>query len=173
MVATPDGQPEWQFFHSKNMEIYVYKGQAKLGPFSEQEIWDKVRQGQLSSDDLAWHEGLEDWKTIGTIVQFRKEPPIPKSKLKTESTEISNAKNLPVKKYSSSSLAGFLNFIGWIGVLISVVGIMMFIGGNSAERAQGFLIAIACLSGSLSSFTLSKVISCLHEIVFHMRNLKS
>ena len=41
-----------------------------LGEFSPEEIKDKLNSGQLRYDDLAFTEGYEEWKEIGSIPEF-------------------------------------------------------------------------------------------------------
>jgi hypothetical protein len=50
------------------MEISVLKYGETLGPFNEQEIIDKVESGELSEEDLAMTEGLEEWTPMRLII---------------------------------------------------------------------------------------------------------
>ena len=50
------------------MEISVLKNGETLGPFDEQEILDKVETGELSEDDMAMTEGLEEWTPLRLII---------------------------------------------------------------------------------------------------------
>jgi len=50
------------------MEISVLKNGETLGPFDEREILAKVDSGELSEDDLAMTEGLEEWTPLRLII---------------------------------------------------------------------------------------------------------
>lgn len=50
------------------MDISVLKNGETLGPFQEQEILDKVESGELSEEDLAMTEGLEEWTPLRLII---------------------------------------------------------------------------------------------------------
>ena len=43
------------------MQIFITRGQDSSGPFTVEEVRNCVNQGTLLPDDLAYHEGLEDW----------------------------------------------------------------------------------------------------------------
>jgi uncharacterized protein DUF4339 len=46
------------------MATYVLKNTEQLGPFTDQELAEELRNGNLSDDDLAWKAGMEDWKPL-------------------------------------------------------------------------------------------------------------
>ena len=50
------------------MEIYVFKHDRQKGPYTLEEIDDQLEKGFLQPTDLAWHDGLEDWKKIEVIM---------------------------------------------------------------------------------------------------------
>ncbi|MEI9892831.1 MAG: PrsW family glutamic-type intramembrane protease [Chthoniobacter sp.] len=50
--------------------IYVTRGGRNAGPFSKQEIKDQLKAGDLSLNDLAWHEGLAVWQPIKQLEVF-------------------------------------------------------------------------------------------------------
>ena len=51
----------------KNMNIYILHNQQRDGPFSLIQITDLIRIGKYALTDLAWHEGLNEWKPIHSI----------------------------------------------------------------------------------------------------------
>jgi len=44
--------------------IYVYQGETRLGPFSDDEVKAKYRSGQFAALNQIWHEGLENWISL-------------------------------------------------------------------------------------------------------------
>jgi hypothetical protein len=49
------------------MQIYLGKNGEKRGPFSPEEVKAKLTNGQISTFDLAWHEGMTEWKPLGSL----------------------------------------------------------------------------------------------------------
>ena len=49
------------------MEIYISRNQQDYGPYSEAEVREHLRSGDLSPDDFAWRQGLADWVPLHTL----------------------------------------------------------------------------------------------------------
>jgi hypothetical protein len=58
------------------MRILVHHSGEQLGPFTVDEAKRMIAGGHLSAEDLAWHEGLSSWVSLGTILQ-QQPPQIP------------------------------------------------------------------------------------------------
>lgn len=50
------------------MNIHVAIGEEKKGPFSEEEIREKVKSGLVKPDALAWKSGMDDWVPLRELV---------------------------------------------------------------------------------------------------------
>ncbi|HVF47295.1 MAG TPA: DUF4339 domain-containing protein [Pyrinomonadaceae bacterium] len=48
--------------------IYIYKNNARLGPYEEEVVLDKVRVGDLSPDDMAVRHGESEWKPLRVVL---------------------------------------------------------------------------------------------------------
>lgn len=48
--------------------IHVQRGDQKLGPFTTEELEEKVAAGELSPEDLFWSEGMEEWQPLATVI---------------------------------------------------------------------------------------------------------
>jgi hypothetical protein len=62
------------------MQIHIQRDGEKFGPYSEEEARQYLREGSLLPDDLAWHEGLENWVALNTLVpelSVKRTPPPP------------------------------------------------------------------------------------------------
>ena len=63
------------------MKIHVAHNGEKLGPFSPEEISNKLAAGELHRSDLAWYEGAPDWLPILSLPDLKPlastVPPIP------------------------------------------------------------------------------------------------
>ena len=49
------------------MQLYILKGQEKVGPLELQEVRDLLNDGKLVLSDQAWHEGSENWAPLSEI----------------------------------------------------------------------------------------------------------
>jgi hypothetical protein len=49
------------------MPTYVMKDNKKLGPFEDQELLGRLREGMFARTDLGWREGMADWKPLGEL----------------------------------------------------------------------------------------------------------
>lgn len=53
------------------MELYLYRGGEQVGPYTKDEILLWVSQGDLSEEDIVWHEGMSQWESIRSVLQLR------------------------------------------------------------------------------------------------------
>ena len=49
------------------MEIWIGRNGERHGPYKEEDVRQWLRSGQVSSSDLAWHEGLADWQPLSAL----------------------------------------------------------------------------------------------------------
>jgi hypothetical protein len=63
------------------VKIHIAHNGEKVGPFSSEEIRQKLAAGELHKSDLAWYEGAPDWMPILALPDLQplavKVPPIP------------------------------------------------------------------------------------------------
>lgn len=61
------------------MNIYLFYNNQREGPYSLDQIVELNRNGQCRISDLAWHEGLTEWKPIQDIADVMDAilPPLP------------------------------------------------------------------------------------------------
>lgn len=50
------------------MNMYVIKNGQQQGPLSEAEVHNRMNSGELSGNDLGWHEGLAGWLPLSQIM---------------------------------------------------------------------------------------------------------
>ncbi len=53
------------------MEIWLVQNGKKLGPLRDYEVRSRIESGQVSRNDLAWHEGLPKWVRLEEIEIFK------------------------------------------------------------------------------------------------------
>ena len=49
------------------MQLHIQRGEESLGTFTLEETTQYLTEGRLLETDLAWHEGLEEWKPLGQL----------------------------------------------------------------------------------------------------------
>lgn len=66
-------------------QIQILRDGQQYGPFSINELEEHIAAGSITTEDLAWHEGLDDWKPLREIIDIEvvadvsggSPPPIP------------------------------------------------------------------------------------------------
>lgn len=51
------------------MQIYLARNQVQAGPYTLTELNNMLATGQVDLNDLMWHAGMEQWKTVGEMTQ--------------------------------------------------------------------------------------------------------
>lgn len=52
-------------------KFFLGVGGQQTGPYSEQEINEKIQAGEAKPDTLVWYEGLGEWQRVDTIAYFQ------------------------------------------------------------------------------------------------------
>jgi len=62
------------------MEIYIQCNKEEYGPYKEDDILNMVKTGDLTKNDLVWHDELDDWQPLYTVLELpsKRPPPIKK-----------------------------------------------------------------------------------------------
>lgn len=59
------------------MEVWIGRNGERHGPYQEEQVKEWLRSGQLSPDDLAWYDGLADWRPLSLLFPQDKAAPAP------------------------------------------------------------------------------------------------
>ena len=51
------------------MQIYLARNNEQAGPYSLEQVNEMLANNQVILTDLAWHEGMKEWKPIGELTQ--------------------------------------------------------------------------------------------------------
>lgn len=51
------------------MQIYLARNQVQAGPYTLTEVNNMLATEQVDFTDLMWHEGMDQWKTVGEMTQ--------------------------------------------------------------------------------------------------------
>jgi len=96
------------------MNYYISLNGKQEGPFSEEEIKQKLIAGRFALSDLAWTEGTAEWKTLSTLFNIPILAPTPDRSQPSQTILISKHR-FPWKTFIAGSAAFVALFI-WIGL---------------------------------------------------------
>ena len=51
------------------MQIYLARNNQQAGPYSLEQVNQMLASQQVLLTDLAWHEGMTEWITLGELTQ--------------------------------------------------------------------------------------------------------
>jgi len=100
------------------MSTYINKNGQQLGPFSDEQIIEGLKNGLYSPEDLCWREGWSNWKPLREVynvaVNAKNKP--------SQSISHSDIKE-PVSKFESGVFSYSRKVIKWIayGIVVGIV----------------------------------------------------
>jgi len=59
------------------MQIYISKNGEQSGPFTDEQLEERLNAGKISYDDMSWKEGMAEWQPLRQIVAPPVPPPVP------------------------------------------------------------------------------------------------
>lgn len=65
LIDAPRQNPD---FPGTTMQIYIGKNGQQLGPFTEEQVRQRLATGEFSATDLAWQEGASNWRPVGEMI---------------------------------------------------------------------------------------------------------
>ena len=83
------------------MNIHITRGEESSGPYSLEQVQSYLADGLLLPDDLAWHEGLENWIPLAELVGQPAAPesaPLPPVSVVAEAVPVEQVPVEPVAK---------------------------------------------------------------------------
>src|SRR6266516_2110795 len=57
--------------------IHIIKNNRQEGPYPEEEVRQKIFNGELVLTDLGWREGLPNWTSLSELLGMQAPPPLP------------------------------------------------------------------------------------------------
>lgn len=51
------------------MQIYLARNNVQAGPYTLEQLNQMLASGQVALDDLIWHKGMSEWRTVGDVTQ--------------------------------------------------------------------------------------------------------
>lgn len=132
-----------QFGIVEFVATHVHKNDQDLGPFGDEELLSRLREGSVLYDDFGWREGMDDWRPLKEFFSpGEAPPPLPRPLTyvcpKCGSDNIQNARLLYESGTSTSRSSG--QVIGAAGL---GTGDVTLIGGGtiSSKKHQTLLAA--------------------------------
>lgn len=49
------------------MELFLHQNGEQVGPYTEDQISSMIQSGELTRDDIVWHEGLSEWQPLHAV----------------------------------------------------------------------------------------------------------
>lgn len=112
------------------MQYAIARTGQHLGSFPEAEVWNGLAMGQFSRHDLAWTEGMPEWRLLGEL--FPGASPTPVSAMEPPKPVEADAGMrllIPVGRSGWAIAAGYLGlfslavFPAPIAVIVSIIAI--------------------------------------------------
>lgn len=121
------------------MEIWLILNGKRSGPYPDYEIRSRIEHGEMTSEEMVWHEGLPEWTPVGELELFRNTlekqvpasvpPPLPKAY--TEETVKEKPKaHLARRFWARWTDLTIYSALWWLG---------MYLGGRDIGLAIGNL----------------------------------
>ncbi len=104
-----------------------------------------------------------------TLIALRDVSPPTVAEVRPAFTAVNRETPSPISE-ETCGWSTFCTVIGWINLLLGVIGLFM-LGGNSSDRASGMVLIITGFAGGLSSFIFGYIIQLLFDCRRYLRRL--
>ena len=104
-----------------------------------------------------------------TLIALRGVSPPTVAEVRPAFTAVNRETPSPISE-ETCGWSTFCTVIGWINLLLGVIGLFM-LGGNSSDRASGVVLIITGFAGGLSSFIFGYIIQLLFDCRRYLRRM--
>jgi uncharacterized RDD family membrane protein YckC len=121
------------------MEIWLILNGKRSGPYPDYEIRTRIEHGEMTPEEMVWHEGLPEWTPVGELELFRNSleqqapalvpPPLPKDFMEAAAGEKPKA-HLARRFWARWTDLTLYSALWWLG---------MYLGGRDIGIAIGNL----------------------------------
>ncbi len=112
------------------MEVWIAEGGEKRGPFETYQVRERIEEGDLSGDELAWHKDQDGWVKIREMDVFR-------SGFEKSREEISRALPPPLPDQPFPFLRFFARWFDVSLYLLMVFSMVRYTGHSLPDAAGG------------------------------------
>jgi TM2 domain-containing membrane protein YozV len=131
------------------------EGQARFGPYTEEQLREFAASGRILPTDLVWHEGMAQWATAGTVLGASLAPPLP------------SAPTAPPHVGQARSSDGNKIACGVVAILLGALGIHKFMLGITTPGLVMLLVTVlTCGYGGI----VMGVIGLIEGIIYLTRS---
>lgn len=132
------------------MNIHVARNGQQLGQYSLEEVNQHLASGRLTAADLAWHDGLTDWRPLsaieGVAIPHPSSPPPPPPLPVTGPSpsapeQVAAGKGVITAGYICAALAFVILPVGF-GIAALVLGIIALTKGRIGHGIAIIVLAV-------------------------------
>lgn len=136
------------------MTYHVGRNGTQLGTFTVEQLKDGLASGQFQTGDLAWCEGMSDWKPIHEVLaQVAAPPPVPQVPVSAMPALPPKTSGLAVASLVLGIMTLFCSVFTGIPALITGIMALKRIGkSNGTLGGRGLAIGGLCCTGVLMIF---------------------
>ena len=133
---------------------YFAQTGQQFGPVAWSELRRMATGGELSPDDLVWHQGMANWAPAGWVegLLIRPEPPPPRPRFACNRTARRGEAPLPPPAWSAEPQDVPRVACGVLAILLGSLGIHKFVLGRTGAGLAVLLPTVLSL-GILTMFT--------------------
>jgi hypothetical protein len=116
------------------MQTYITKNGQQYGPYSDSEVAEYLKTGQISENDFAWQEGLPEWVPLSQLFAVQlsnvpSPPPLPVTVQAPSLKGFSNEEILQIAKLQktmiwlilASLIAAFIPFAPIVTGILALI----------------------------------------------------
>ena len=149
------------------MNYFLWTNGKEHGPYTLEQIQRAIDSGKINPQQTARTGDSTDWQPLHQIADLKFTPQKPPPPAPRKIPPVSNQSD-----FKGSTLAVFFQVFAILDFLAAAFGILACIVGNSNERSVGVIAIVSGIGGGFMLLAFFKVIECLHEMVFRLRNIE-
>ena len=109
------------------MDMFVLKNGEKEGPYTDEEVRSRMRDGRLSKQDLWWQEGMNNWEPLSILPSSTIPPALPKRDTDEEIPSTRRLRAIPLSsgKLMSSGVKYVVGIAGGICITFIVLYVLI------------------------------------------------
>ena len=127
------------------MEIHIAKNGERMGPYSEAQVREMLAAGSLAATDLAWHEGLGDWKPLASLLSSA--PAAPTAAVSPAPLTVTTPRVIDPNLAERGSRLGAVLLDALIATACVAPGVVVFLaGGHNNDTTKIIGALLVCLA---------------------------
>jgi len=108
-------------------QIYITRSGQRWGPYTREQCVEMLGAGQLVPMDMAWRQGMPDWRPLGEVLPINFQPPAPIVPVQAHQVPVRQSVVSQVSTAPDESAAAIVGKMGcgcllWIGLLALAIG---------------------------------------------------